>query len=236
MTFLQIPGHIVEAKFIERLNRFAAKVLIDGAEQVAHVPTSGRLKELLLPDAKVLVRKCLPNPKRKTSFDLLQVLSQERVWVSLDSLLPNAFMEKILIEDALEDFRGLQRIKREVKFNNSRFDIYTVDKEGNEGFIEVKSVTLVEDGVAMFPDAPSSRGAKHMLELIEATKKGYQGSVVFMVQRNDAKQFTPNWKTDPQFSENLQQAILNGVKAYAYTSTVSKEGIKLEGKIPVVIK
>ncbi|QNO14535.1 DNA/RNA nuclease SfsA [Alkalicella caledoniensis] len=235
MTLLKIQGDLTEAKFLERLNRFTARVFIDGEEQLAHVPTSGRLKELLLPNATVLIRRCIPNPKRKTCFDLLQVLSQDGVWVSLDSLQPNAFMERLLIENSLYDFRNIQRIKREVKYKNSRFDVYTVDEDGKEGFIEVKSVTLVEEGVAKFPDAPSTRGAKHLLELIEATKEGYQCSVVFIVQRNDAKHFTPNRDTDPQFSENLEKAIESGVKAYAYTSIINRSGIQLQKKIPVVL-
>ncbi len=235
MSFLTITGNLMEGRFLERLNRFTARVLVEGEEQLAHVPTSGRLRELLLPNAVVLVRKCPQNPKRKTCFDLLQVKTDTGIWVSLDSLLPNRFMEKLLIDGVLDDFKNMQRVMREVKYNTSRFDLYTIDEDGNQGFIEVKSVTLVEDGVAKFPDAPSSRGARHLLELVEAVKEGYQASVVFMVQREDAKGFEPNWKTDGEFSNNLKNAVSNGVKPFAYTSTITEQGILLRKKIPVLI-
>lgn len=233
--FLKIHGDIVEAKFLERLNRFTAKVLLDGGEQLAHVPTSGRLKELLLPHVDVYVRKCTPNPKRKTCLDLLQVKSQEGVWVSLDSILPNVFMEHLLKGNHLPEYENLKSIAREIKYKNSRFDFATVDQYGNQGFIEVKSVTLVENNIAKFPDAPSSRGAKHLTELIEAVKEGYQGSVVFVVQRNDATAFTPNKERDLEFTDNLILANESGVKVYCYTCVMTKTGIELDKKIPVLL-
>lgn len=235
MSHMEITGEIVEGIFLERLNRFTAKVRLDGEEQLAHVPTSGRLRELLLPNVDILLRKCPENPKRKTKLDLLQVKSQEGIWVSLDSLLPNAFVEKLLKENILEGFPNLQRIQREVKYNNSRFDFYTVDESGNEGFIEVKSVTLVENGVAKFPDAPSTRGAKHLEELVEAKKEGYHGSVIFVVQRDDAKEFTPNNDTDILFTNNLIKADKSGIRIYAYTCIMTKWGIQLKERIPVIL-
>ena len=232
---MKIHGEIVEGKFLERLNRFTAKVLLDGKEQLAHVPTSGRLKELLLPKVDILLRKCPENPKRKTCLDLLQVKSQTGTWVSLDSLLPNAFVEQLLKDEVLEEFSNLQRIQREVKYKNSRFDFYTVDESGNEGFIEVKSVTLVEDGVAKFPDAPSTRGAKHLEELIEAKKEGYHGAVIFIVQRDDAATFEPNVNTDKVFTHNLIRAYRSGVRIFAFTCKMTMHGIELVEKIPVTL-
>lgn len=233
---MKIHGEIVEGKFIERLNRFTAKVLLEGQEHLAHVPTSGRLKELLLPRADILLRKCPENPNRKTSLDLLQVKSQQGIWVSLDSILPNFFVEQLLKENHLDDFQHLQRIQREVKYKNSRFDFYIVDQKGQEGFIEVKSVTLVEKGVAKFPDAPSLRGAKHLEELVEAIEEGYQGAVIFLIQRDDATSFEPNVNTDKIFTENLGKAYKKGVKVFAYSCKLSKDKVQLIKKIPVNIK
>ncbi|SES94578.1 DNA/RNA nuclease SfsA [Anaerobranca gottschalkii] len=233
MNFIEITEKVIEGKFIERLNRFVAKVLVEEKEELVHVPTSGRLKELLLPGADIYLRVKDFNGKRKTNFDLLHVKSKEGVWVCLDSHLPNTFMEKLLLNSSLEEFSYLQRVEREVKYKNSRFDFFVVDKAGCPGFIEVKSVTLVEDGVAKFPDAPSTRGARHLEELIEAVKEGYKGSVVFMVQRNDPSIFSPNKERDLDFTKSLIKAVEKGVKAYCYSCEITRNRIFLDKVIPI---
>jgi sugar fermentation stimulation protein A len=235
LKYIEITEKVVEGKFIERLNRFVAKALIDGKEQLVHVPTSGRLKELLLPGADIYLRVKGSNGKRKTNFDLLHVKSQEGVWVCLDSHLPNNFMEKLLLNNSLKEFEQFQRIEREVKYKNSRFDFFVVDKMGCPGFIEVKSVTLVEDGIAKFPDAPSTRGTRHLEELIEAVKEGYRGSVVFMVQRNDPSFFSPNKERDLDFTQSFIKAVESGVKAYCYSCLITRDKISLDKVIPIAL-
>lgn len=218
-------------KFVKRLNRFVAKVEVAGEEVLAHVPNSGRMKELLFPGNQVIIED-QAREGRKTPYDLIMV-DYDGFLVSIDSRLPNYLVEETINQGKLTGFEGLRVERREVIFGESRLDI-KLTGEG-EGFAEVKSVTLVNDGIAMFPDAPTSRGARHLRELIKAHQEGYLAYVIFLVQRNDATAFTPNDPTDPEFGATLRDAVANGVKAKAYTCLVSQEGVEILREIPVIL-
>lgn len=211
---LYVPGEFRPARFVQRLNRFVAQVEIDGAVLEAHVPTSGRLGELLLPGAPVQVRKGTGS-KRKTAWDLMLVKTGD-TWVSLDSRLPNYLVAQLLAEGKLPPFAGARDIKAEYVFGESRLDFAFTDGDGQRTLVEVKSVTLVEEGLAMFPDAPTSRGARHLRELAQAVGEGYRAAVLFIVQRDDATEFAPNWRTDPAFAQALAEAEAAGVEIYAW--------------------
>lgn len=214
MITLYVPGDFLMARFCQRLNRFVAKVEIDGEVATAHVPTSGRLGELLLPGVLVQVRRAR-SQNRKTAWDLMLVRTGD-VWVSLDSRLPNYLVAQLLREDKLPPFAGAIDIKPEFKFGDSRLDFAFTDGEGQRVLLEVKSVTLVEEGVALFPDAPTLRGARHLRELARAMEEGYRAAVLFIIQREDAQGFAPNRRTDPDFALALKEAKAAGVEIYAW--------------------
>jgi sugar fermentation stimulation protein A len=217
-------------KFIKRPNRFLAHVEIDGNEVKAHVPDPGRLKELLLPDAEVLVRHN-PSPGRKTDWTLTLVKKDE-VWVCINTTIPNAFVNRLLEGDHLPEFDRFEHIQPEAAYENSRFDFYLQNDE-SEYWLEVKSVSLVNNGIGLFPDAPTTRGTRHLDHLINIRKNGAEAGVLFMVQRSDATKFAPNWITDPDFSATLKKAHNLGVEITVYTSEVEKDGISLGERIDV---
>lgn len=220
---------LMESTFIQRKNRFVGLVEVAGEIHPAHVPSSGRMRELLFPGNTVYLSSMPEGMRTKYRIHLA---SFGETLVSVDSLLPNRLMYQAFMEGALDNFAGYQEVKKEVGFGDSRFDFYLRGASGR-CLIEVKSVTLVEDGIAKFPDAPSARGTKHLLELCQAVHEGFRAAVIFVVQRNDAKFFSPNHVTDPQFSRALDQAAACGVEIYAITCQVTKETIRLQGALPV---
>lgn len=224
-TTLHIPGYFRKASFSLRLNRFAAMVKVDEEILPAHVPTSGRLGELLLPGAEVMVRKA-ENPRRKTPWDLMLVRTGD-TWVSLDSRLPNYLVGQLLREDILPPFRGAENIRAEQVYGNSRLDFSCIDGNGQHTLIEVKSVTLVEGGVARFPDAPTARGTRHLRELAQATMKGFRAAVIFIIQRDDPISFAPNARTDPGFALALDEARKAGVEVYAWRCRAQANSLTL---------
>src|SRR5690554_3366897 len=226
---LQVPGGFKPGRFLARPNRFVARLEVEGKEVTAHVPTSGRLAELLVPGAPVQVRKAA-NQNRKTAWDLMLVQTGE-TWVSLDSRLPNYLIGQQLKVNDLPPFRGITDVRAEVAHAAGRLDFSFVDGQGQQVLMEVKSVTLVEEGVAMFPDAPSLRGARHLKELTEATREGWRAAVVFVVQREDAKEFVPNRWTDPDFSTALAQAKAGGVEVYAWRCRAEANALHLLDQI-----
>lgn len=219
-----------KARFIRRLNRFVAEVEVDGRKMMAHVPSSGRMFELLVPGADVYVSRS-DNPARKTDCTLLLVRFGT-ILVSIDSLLPNRIVYQALREGSLPWFSSLNDVKREVPFGESRFD-FLLGKGGTRCFLEVKSVTLAEGGVALFPDAPTARGARHLRELIAAVKAGYRAGVIFVAQRNDVNRFSPNDTQDEIFGEALREAASAEVEVYALTCKVSVSHIELDRPITV---
>lgn len=222
--------NIAAGKFISRPNRFIANVEIDGEVRVVHVKNTGRCRELLLPGSTVYCEKS-DNPNRKTAYDLVAV-EKGKLLINMDSQAPNQAFSEFIHDGSFKD--GIEYIARERKYKNSRFDFY-FKRNGKEYFAEVKGVTLEDDGVVLFPDAPTERGVKHLTELEDAVKNGYGGCVVFVVQLKEAKYFTPNRKTHPEFAEKLKEVQKAGVEIFAYTCNVTPNSISLLSQIPVVI-
>lgn len=222
--------NIAVGKFISRPNRFIANVEIDGEVQVVHVKNTGRCRELLLPGSTVYCEKS-DNPNRKTAYDLVAV-EKGKLLINMDSQAPNEAFSEFIHDGSFKD--GIEYIARERKYKNSRFDFY-FKRKGKEYFAEVKGVTLEDEGVVLFPDAPTERGVKHLTELEDAVKNGYGGCVVFVVQLKEAKYFTPNRKTHPEFADKLKEVQKAGVEIFAYTCNVTPNSISLLSQIPVVI-
>lgn len=222
--------NIAAGKFISRPNRFIANVEIDSEVQVVHVKNTGRCRELLLPGSTVYCEKS-DNPNRKTAYDLVAV-EKGNLLINMDSQAPNAAFSEFIHDGSFKD--GIEYIARERKYKNSRFDFY-FKRNGKEYFAEVKGVTLEDEGVVLFPDAPTERGVKHLTELEDAVKNGYGGCVVFVVQLKEAKYFTPNRKTHPEFADKLKEVQKAGVEIFAYTCNVTPNSISLLLQIPVVI-
>ncbi|MGE4283062.1 MAG: DNA/RNA nuclease SfsA, partial [Clostridia bacterium] len=194
---VHIEGIVAEGLFVIRLNRFEAIIDINGNDELVHVPNTGRLRELLLPGVRVLVRG-FNNPKRKTRFGLLLV-EKEGIWISIDSAnVPNRIVHEALINKEISRFKRFEQIKREVTMGKSRFD-FALFSTNQEYFLEVKGVTLVENSKAYFPDAPTERGTRHLNELIQLKESGKGAGVIFIIQRQDADMITPNDRTDKAF-------------------------------------
>lgn len=220
---------VFEAVFVERKNRFVGMVEVAGRSSSAHVPSSGRMRELLFPGNTVYVA---PMPADKRTQYRIHLARYKETLVSVDSLLPNRLMYKALAQQALPQFRFYQEIKREVGYGESRFDLY-LKGDGGRCFVEVKSVTLVEDGTAKFPDAPSERGRKHLQELTRALAQGFRAAVIFVAQRNDARVFSPNPDTDPLFAQALGRAAFAGVEIYALACNVTRQAVGLHDYLPL---
>lgn len=227
-------GKIVQGKFQKRLNRFIAKVIIDGEEEKVHVKNTGRLKELLQPNVDVLLEES-SNPNRKTKYSLIAIRKQHR-WVNIDSQAPNVVAFEAIKEGKIAEIGTAKKIRKEVTYGASRFDLY-IENESEKGFIEVKGVTLEVDGLAKFPDALTSRGTKHVMELVDAVKEGYTGTILFIIQMEGCHTFIPNKETDPAFAQALIEAAKNGVKILAYDTVVNDKGEMTVGNsIPVDLK
>ena len=213
---------IYEGIFLERPNRFIAYIEIDGQVETVHVKNTGRCKELLQPGAKVFVQKAA-NPERKTQWDLIGVKKGDRM-INMDSQIPNKVVEEWIRAGNL--FENVTLVKPETTYGKSRFDLY-IEADGRKIFMEIKGVTLEEDGVVRFPDAPTERGVKHLQELIQAKQDSYEAYVFFVIQMKDVKYFTPNMATHAAFGEALKEASEAGVKVLAYDCEVTKESIEI---------
>ncbi len=218
---------MVEGTFLERSNRFVAKVAVRGAEVICHVKNTGRCKELLVPGARVwLQRESAPN--RKTEYSLITVKKGDLL-VNMDSQAPNQVAYEWLVEKIKPDVAC-----REKRYGNSRFDLY-IEKEGKKCYIEVKGVTLEKDGVALFPDAPTLRGVKHIRELIACKRDGFDTCILFVVQMKGVHLFRPNVKEQPEFREVLEEAKAAGVKIAAYDCLVTLDGLQMDQPVEVEI-
>lgn len=222
---------ITKGKFISRPNRFKAYVELNGEEELVHVKNTGRCAELLKAGATVYVQKS-DKEERKTKWDLIAVEKGERM-INMDSQIPNQVVKEWLEKENL--FENITCIRPEYTYGNSRFDLY-VEAGERKIFIEVKGVTLEEDGVVRFPDAPSERAVKHVEELQKAVKDGYEAYVFFVIQMKDVRYFTPNRQTHPEFAEALAEAERNGVKILAYDCSVTEDSIELGKEVPVVLE
>lgn len=224
-------SEIIPAKFIERPNRFIAYVDIAGERTKVHVKNTGRCRELLKEQVQVYLEKS-DNPNRSTAYDLVAVRKDGRM-VNMDSGAPNKVVEEWLRAGGL--FQDISLVRPETVFGNSRFDFYVESASGTKAFIEVKGVTLENDQVAAFPDAPSERAVKHVEELIEAHKQGYDAYLIFVVQMKDVKYVEPNRKTQPAFGEAIQNARNAGVRLLAYDCIVGEDSLRIDEEIPVVV-
>lgn len=220
---------IIEGTFIERPNRFLAKVEINGNEEIVHVKNTGRCKELLIPGTKIWLQDS-DNPQRKTRYDLIAVQKGRKI-INMDSQIPNKVVKEWIESGNL--FSHVDKIRPETTYGGSRFDLY-VEADGKKIFIEVKGVTLEEDGIVKFPDAPSERAVKHVEELCEAKKDGYEVYVFFVIQLSKVRYFTPNSKTHAKFAEALQKASEAGVHVLAYDCKVTKNSIEIANSVPVI--
>ena len=220
-------NNILKGEFIDRPNRFIANVLIDNNIEVCHVKNTGRCKELLIKGSTVYLQKS-DNPNRKTKYDLIAVQKGDRL-INIDSQIVNY----VALEFVPNLFDNIKFIKPEYKYGNSRFDIY-VETDTNKIFVEVKGVTLENDSVVSFPDAPTERGVKHLKELQKAVTEGYRAYVLFVVQMSDIKYFEPNSITHPEFADELKKAKENGVIPLAYDCAVTPDSIKI--RKPILIK
>jgi sugar fermentation stimulation protein A len=232
-----IFGPLIPAAFLRRLNRFRVEIEFEGQVTSAHLPNSGRLGELLVPGQKVWLAPADlgRNPQRRTLYDMALAEYKSNL-VSVDARLPGHLIAKALENGRLPEFECYTSVKREVRLGESRLDFrLAADDEQKPCWIEVKSVTLVEGGTARFPDAPTSRGQRHVRELVRAVQQGDRAAVVFVVQRDDARQFEPHDNADPTFGRVLRDAAHAGVEVYAWRCQVSLKGVRLAGNIPVLV-
>ena len=227
---LDLGGDLVEGIFLERVNRFLAMVEVDGREVGVHVANSGRMKELFVPGFRVLVRS-VASEHRKTKFDLVLV-DVGTALVSADSRAPNALVAEGVLNGHLKQFASFSEMYREVTFGDSRLDLML---EGRTGrcYIEAKSVTLVENGVGLFPDAPTVRGAKHLRTLEAVVEAGHRAAVIFVIQRSDVTVFATSDSSDPDLARALRSAVSVGVEAYAYNCWVTEHSIQLGQSLPI---
>lgn len=223
-----IYNNIHEGRFKSRPNRFIAHIEIDNKIEICHVKNTGRCKELLLPDATVYVQH-FDNPNRKTNWDLIAVKKGDTL-INMDSQAPNKALGEWLQAGGLGFFPD--KIKAEFQYEDSRFDFY-LEHEMERWLIEVKGVTLEEDGIALFPDAPTLRGIKHVDGLARHVKEGFHTAILFVIQMDGIRYFTPNTKTHPEFAQALKNAELAGVTILAYDCAITPESMSLRNEIEV---
>jgi len=227
---MRLPQPLLRAIFKKRLNRFLGLAELNGNEVEVYIPNPGRLQELLTPGATIHIHEN-PKPGRRTQFDLVLV-EIDGVLVSIDSRIPNRLFEEALEQETLKGFEGFHIEEREFQLDDSRIDFLLGGPRPM--LVEVKSCTLVEGGTALFPDAPTERGRRHLRHLTHRPR-GFEAAIVFIIQRGDAVRFRPNSRLDPGFTEALREAYRSGVEVYAYLSHVTLKSIKVADEIPVEI-
>lgn len=220
--------NIHKARFIDRPNRFIAQVEIDGVVQAGHVKNTGRCKELLRPGSLVYLEESI-NPNRKTKYDLVAV-EKEKVLVNMDSQAPNKVVKEWLEAGGI--YPNPTLVRPEMKHGNSRVDFY-IEDEDRKAFIEVKGVTLENDGVAAFPDAPTERGIKHIYHLIDVLKEGYEAYLIFIIQFKPVKYLMPNDVTHPDFGKALKEAVAAGVHVLAYDCNVTPDSMQMDQMVQI---
>ena len=219
--------NMVKGRFLSRPNRFIAHIEIQGKEEICHVKNTGRCKELLPQGATVWCQQ-FDDTNRKTKFDLITVQKGHRL-INMDSQAPNKAAGEWLAQGGLGQVHNL---RAEVKCGESRFDFY-FEKDGQPCYLEVKGVTLENDGVCAFPDAPTTRGAKHLRELTALVKQGFGAYVLFVIQMKDVKYLHPNDATDPAFGAALRDAHAAGVQILAVCCDVTADTMTISSPIPV---
>lgn len=230
-------GNVVCGKFVARPNRFIAHVLIDEVLNIVHVKNTGRCRELLVPGCCVWLAEAA-NPARKTKYDLVAVeknrCGMPPLLINMDSQIPNMVVEEFFRSGGV--FSPSAIIRREVKYRNSRFDLY-IEDAGRKIFCEVKGVTLENNGSTFFPDAPTERGVRHLRELAEAVADGYEAWVFFVIQMSGINSFAPNEAMHPRFGEALRDAAAAGVEIMAKCCRVTPSSISVlnTDDIPVLL-
>jgi sugar fermentation stimulation protein A len=227
---MKLP-ELIPAEFVWRDNRFVGAVRVDGKLSHAHIANSGRLPGLLNPGVSVWLSEA-GNPRRKTKYDL-KLVANHGVLVSIDARLPNYLFEEAVLAGKLPNFTDVS-VQKEVPLGKSRIDVKLTGKAGI-CWVETKSVTLVENGLAKFPDAPTARGRRHLLELAKALTHGDRAAAVFIIQRPDAESFSPNWDIDPEFSQTLLDVAEQGVEVYAYKCAVQAIEISIVREVPCIL-
>ncbi|HWQ43733.1 MAG TPA: DNA/RNA nuclease SfsA, partial [Desulfosporosinus sp.] len=205
-------------------NRFIAHVIVDNKEEIVHVKNTGRCKEILQEGTVVILEEA-KNAERKTKYSIIAGYKGD-VLINIDSQIPNLVVYHGIKEEKIKEIRDVTKLSKEIVYGNSRFDLY-FETEEQRGFIEVKGVTLENEGIAMFPDAPTQRGTKHIYEMIKAVKEGYAGFIFFLIQMRGVKYFTPYETRDPEFAKALKLASEKGVTILAYDSIVHEDGITI---------
>lgn len=219
--------NMLPGRFLARPNRFVARVEIDGKVETVHVKNTGRCRELLPEGALVWCQKS-SNPNRKTAYNLISVQKGERI-INMDSQAPNAAVGEWLRSGGLG---VVENVRAEVFYGESRFD-FAFEKDGKRCFLEVKGVTLEQDGVCAFPDAPTIRGARHLTELARAVEEGYGAYVLFVIQMADVEYLHANDQTDPAFGQALRQAKAQGVQVLAMDCAVTPGEMTLRKSVEV---
>lgn len=221
-------GNIRKGVFISRPNRFTAEICIEGNTEICHVKNTGRCRELLVPGAEVYVTKA-ENPARKTLYDLVCVRKGE-VLFNIDSQAPNQVFGEWARESGF--FGEITYIKPECTFGDSRFDFY-METAKKKIFVEVKGVTLEEEGVVRFPDAPTKRGVKHLQHLEKCIDAGYEAHVFFIAKTESAERFMPNREAHPAFADALLHASQNGVGVHCLSCVVTPDSLRIRDFIPI---
>ena len=215
---------VIDAKFINRPNRFIAEVEIpERGREIVHVKNTGRCKELLIPGVDVILEES-DNPNRKTKYDLIAVRKEGMGWINIDSQAPNKVVYEWL------EKQGYSYIKPEYKYGNSRIDFY-MEKENDKYLMEVKGCTLEIDRIGYFPDAPTERGVKHLRELTLATKKGYKCIIAFVIQMEGITEVRPNISTHPEFGIALKEAKDAGVEIWYMPCRVMPDELFIERQL-----
>jgi len=221
-------GKVVSGTFLARPNRFIAQVEINGQVEVCHVKNTGRCRELLVPGARVYLQDCA-SPTRKTQYDLIAV-EKGKLLINMDAQAPN----HVAAEYLPHLFPGVTTIRPETKYGNSRFDFY-LETHREKWFVEVKGVTLEQDGIAKFPDAPTQRGVKHIEELIRCQADGYRAMLLFIIQMKGIQYLIPNDDTHPTFGATLRKAAASGVTVKAVDCLVTSDSLTADQSVPIYL-
>lgn len=229
---MKIKGPLIPAKFLERPNRFITIIDINGHQYRSHLPDPGRLKELLNPGADLLVRFVPENSKRKTRYTTVMVNHNGQL-ISLVSSLPNQFVKEAILKKELPMLKNHRLVRPEINVGNHRFDFLLQGSDKKNFYLEVKSVTFVENKVARFPDAITVRGRKHALALKRLVEIGEKAGILFVCQRPEPVLFRPMWERDPKLSRSVFEANLAGVKVWCITLNVSETEMTFYQEIPV---
>lgn len=230
---MRIENKILRAKFKKRPNRFQAYVELNGEEIMVHVPNTGRCREILTLGTTVILRE-ENNPNRKTKYDLIGAYKGEK-FINIDSQFPNKVVFEALKNKKIEIVKNYNSIMKEKTFGNSRFDFKLMNKNNQEYYLEVKGVTFEDKGICKFPDAPTERGRKHLLELINVIESGRKAGVLFLITMDDVDYFTPYKEMDIEFANALKLAQEKGVDILAYSCNTKEDLVELYKPVNVIL-